>query len=79
MFRKGAVKLIKEPLIIRRIPLSFKDLPTSSLDIKQKILESPLECKEIQPVHSKDQSWVCFGRNDTEAETPVLWRPHAKS
>lgn len=36
MFRKGAVKLINEPLIIRRIPLSFKDLPISSLDIKQK-------------------------------------------
>ena len=40
----------------------------------------PLHCKEIQPVHSKgDQSWVFFGRNDTKAETPVLWPPHAKS
>ena len=39
----------------------------------------PLDCKEIQPVHSKgDQSWVFFGRTDTEAETPVLWPPHAK-
>ena len=38
------------------------------------------DCKEIQPVHSKgDQSWVCFGRNDAKAETPVLWPPHAKS
>ena len=39
-----------------------------------KTLESPLDCKEIQLVHSKgDQSWVFFGRNDAEAETPVLW------
>ena len=43
-------------------------------------LESPLDCKEIQPVHSKgDQSWVFIGRNDANAETPVLWPPHAKS
>ena len=45
-----------------------------------KTLESPLESKEIQPVHSKgDQSWVFFGRTDAKAETPVLWTPHAKS
>ena len=43
-------------------------------------LESPLDCKEIQPVHSEgDQSWMFFGRNDAKAETPVLWPPHAKS
>ena len=43
-------------------------------------LESPLDCKEIQPVHSKgDQSWVFIGRTDVEAETPVLWPLHAKS
>ena len=43
-------------------------------------LESPFNCKEIQPVHSEgDQSWVFFGRNDAKAETPVLWPPHAKS
>ena len=42
--------------------------------------ESPLDCKEIQPVHSEeDQPWVFFGRNDAKAETPVLWPPHAKS
>ena len=41
---------------------------------------SPLDCKEIQPVHSKgDQPWVFFGRSDAKAETPVLWPPHAKS
>ena len=45
-----------------------------------KTLESPLDCKEIQPVHSKgDQSWVFFGRNDAKAETPVLWPPDTKS
>ena len=43
-------------------------------------LESPLDCKEIQPVHPKgDQSWVFFGGTDAKAETPVLWPPHAKS
>ena len=48
--------------------------------VLEKILESPLDCKEIQPVHSKgDQPWVFFGRNDAKAETPVLWPPHAKS
>ena len=43
-------------------------------------LESPLDCKEIQPVHTKgNQFWVFIGRNDAEAETPILWPPHAKS
>ena len=42
--------------------------------------ESPLDCKEIQPVDSKgDQSWVFFGRNDAKAETPILWPLHGKS
>ena len=48
--------------------------------VLEKTLESPLDCKEIQTVHSKrDQSWVFFGRNDAKAETPVLWPPHEKS
>ena len=43
-------------------------------------LESPLDCKEIQPVHPKeDQSWVFIGKTDVEAETPILWPPDAKS
>ena len=43
-------------------------------------LESPLDCKEIQPVHSKgDQSWVFIERTDAEAETPILWPSHVKS
>ena len=48
--------------------------------VLEKTLESPLDCKEIQPVHSKgDQSWVFIGRTDVEAETPILWPPGAKS
>ena len=48
--------------------------------VLEKTLESPLDCKEIQPVHSEeDQPWDFFGRNDAKAETPVLWPPHAKS
>ena len=46
----------------------------------EKTLESPLDCKEIQPVHSEgDQPWDFFGRNNAKAETPVLWPPHGKS
>ena len=48
--------------------------------VLEKTLKSPLDCKEIQPVHSEgDQPWDFFGGNDAEAETPVLWPPHAKS
>ena len=48
--------------------------------VLEKTLESPLDCKEIQPVHSEgDQPWVFFGRNDAKAETLVLCPPHAKS
>ena len=48
--------------------------------VLEKTLESPLDCKEIQPVHSEgDQPWDFFGSNDAKAETPILWLPHAKS
>ena len=48
--------------------------------VLEKTLESPLDCKEIQPVHPEgDQSWVFIGRTYVEAETPILWPPHAKS
>ena len=47
--------------------------------VLEKTLESPLDCKEIQPVHSEDQPWDFFGRTDAKAETPVLRPPHAKS
>ena len=48
--------------------------------VLEKTLESPLDCKEIQPVHPKrDQFWVFFGRTDVEAETPILWPPDARA
>ena len=48
--------------------------------VLEKTLESPLDCKEIQPVHPKgDQFWVFIGSTNVEAETPILWPPHAKS
>ena len=48
--------------------------------VLEKTLENPLDCKEIQPVHSKgDQSWVFIGRTDDEAEAPIFWPPYAKS
>ena len=48
--------------------------------VLEKTLESPLDCKEIQPVHPKaDQPWVFTGGTDVEAETPILWPPDVKS
>ena len=48
--------------------------------VLEKVLEGPLDCKEIQPVHPKgNEPWDFFGRNDAEAETPVLWPSRAKS
>ena len=47
--------------------------------VLEKTVESPLDCKEIQPVHSNgDQSWVFIRRTDAKAETPILWPPHAR-
>ena len=61
-------------LISRRINWCFWTV------VLEKTLESPLDCKEIQPVHPKeDQSWVFIGRTDAKAETPILWAPHVKS
>ena len=48
--------------------------------VLEKTLESSLDCEEIQPVHPKgDQSWIFIGKTDAEAETPILWPPHAES
>ena len=56
------------------------DMSLSKLWVLVKTLESPLDCKEIQPIHSKgDQSWVFIGRTDAEAETPVLWPADVKN
>ena len=52
----------------------------TNLDLSSLKTMRPLVCKEIQPVHPKgDQSWVFTGRTDAEAETPIVWPPHAKS
>ena len=50
-----------------------------AFELLEKTPERPLDYKEIQTVHSEDQPWDFFGRNDAKAETPVLWPPHAKS
>ena len=56
--------------------LSAKELILLNCGVEK----TPLDCKEIQPVHPKgDQSWVFFGRTDVEAETPILWPPDAKN
>ena len=48
--------------------------------VLEKTLESPLDCKDINPVHPKgDQSWVFVGKTDVEAETPILWSPDVKN
>ena len=58
--------------------LNTEELMLSTV-VLDKTLESPLGCKEIQPVHPKgDQSWVFIGRTDVEAETPILWPPDVK-
>ena len=60
--------------------LQYIEYSSCWLSILYTTLESPLDCKEIQPVHSEgDQPWDFFGRNDAEAETPVLWSPHVKN
>ena len=60
--------------------LSSKEYWCFWTEVLEKTLESPLDCKEIQPVHPKgDQSWIFIGRTDAEAETPILWPPDAKN
>ena len=63
-----------------RVGLQRKLSAEELMLLLEKTLESPLDCKEIQPVHPKgDQSWVFIGGTDVEAETPVLWSPDAES
>ena len=69
--------IVNEADIFLELSCFCYDLTTVVLE---KTLESPLDCNEIQPVHSEgDQSWDFFGRTDAKAETPLLWPPHAKS
>ena len=67
-------------LILCSFILTPSSLSISMIMVLEKTLESPLDCKEIQPVHPKgDKSWVFTGRTDAEAKTLVLWPPHAES
>ena len=60
--------------------LSAKELILLNCGVGEDSSESPLDCKEVQPVHPKgDQSWVFIGRTNAEGETPVFWPPHVKS
>ena len=59
--------------------LSAEELMLLNCGVLEKTLESPLDCKEVQPVHPKgDQSWVFIGRTDAKAETAIFWPPHVK-
>ena len=78
------VKAMVFPIVMHGCELNYKESWVLKnwcfwTVVLEKTLESPLDCKEIQPVHSKDQSWVFFGRTDVEAETPILWPPDAKN
>ena len=66
--------------IYRVVILQFVHFMSICTVVLEKTLESPFDCKEIQPVHSEgDQPWDFFGGNDAKAETPILWPPHVKS
>ena len=67
-------------IVLARLVYIFKKQAIFFKCSLEKTLESPLDCKEIQPVHPKgDQSWIFIGRTDAEAETPILWPPEAKN
>ena len=79
------VKAMVFPIVMYGCELNYEESWESKnwrfwIVVLDKTLESPLNCKEIQPVHPKgDQSWVFIGRTDAEAETPILWPPDVKS
>ena len=78
IFKSRDITLPTKVCLIKPMILPVVMYGCESWTVK-KTLESPLDCKEIQPVHSEgDQPWDFFGRNDAKAETPVLWLPHAK-
>ena len=84
-FVKGCVKAMVFPVVMYGCASwTIKKVELRRIDAFElwcwRRLESPVDCKEIQPVHLKeDQSWVFIGRTDAEAETPILWPPDAKS
>ena len=67
-----------ESWIVKKV--EHQRIDTFELWCWRKTLESPLDCKKIQPIHPKgNQSWVFLGKTDAEAETPILWPPDVKS
>ena len=83
--RDGLVKAMVFPVVVWMWELDYKESRTPKYwcfwtVVLEKTLDSPLDCKEIQPVHPKvNQSWISIGRTDAEAEAPVLWPPDAKN
>ena len=83
--KTGLVKAVVLPVVLYGCERwTIKEAEHQRIDdfelVLEKTLESPLDCKEIQSVHSEgDQPWDFFGKNDAKAETPVLWPPHVKS
>ena len=80
-FLKIVVQLIHRIVLVFTVQQSDSviDIHTSTV-VLEKTLESPLDCKEIQPVHPKGNlAWVFIGRTDAEAEAPLLWPPAAKN
>ena len=83
-FSKYIVKAVVFPIVMYGCESwTIKKAESQRIDVdlwRWRRLKSPLDCKEIQPVHPKgDQSWVFTGRTDAEAETPILWPPDAKN
>jgi len=82
---QGTLEVVKQEMARANIKLDYRESWAPKnwcfwTVVLEKTLESPLDCKEIQPVHSKgDQSWVFIGRTDVEAEIPILWPPDGKS
>ena len=84
LLNKGAIKNTNKTFLeYHLLPLAFtcmEEWILKFLDPKAKALESPLDCKKIQPVHPKgDQTWVFTGSTDAEAETPILWPSDVKN
>ena len=79
------VKAMVFPVVMYRCEMDYKESWAPKIwcfrtVVLEKTLENPLDCKEIQPVHSKgNQSWIFFRRTDAEAETPILWPPDVKN
>ena len=75
-----SILLVIHTTMVTELLLRSRSQGSCLIGLWEKTLESPLDCKEIQPFHSKgDQPWDFFGRNDAKAEAPVFWPPHAKS